>query len=126
MSEWHECTEAERELIETCGPDEVCILFGAQGVHRLHKGTWGAIYVEACAQALKAAMTAAGVEYDIERTEAGGWSLKSSGAGTLLYADGENPWDWNLVESTVTVRVRMDDGKEHSGVARIDPPGALH
>ncbi|MGY0611714.1 hypothetical protein [Luteimonas sp. A501] len=126
MSDWHKCTEAERELIESCGPDEVCILFGEHGVHKLRRATWGVIYGEACAQALEAAMAAAGVEHSIARTDAGGWSLKSTGAGTLLYADGENFWDWNLSESTVTVRVRMDDGKEVAGVAPINPPGALH
>lgn len=126
MSDWHECTDAERELIEGCGPDEVCILFGERGVHKLHRATWNAIYGEACAQALEAAMNAAGVRYSMERTDDGGWSMKSSGAGTLLYADGENVWDWNLSESTVTVRIRMDDGKEYSGIAQLSPPGKVH
>ena len=126
MSDWHECSATERELIETCGPNEVCVLFGEQGVHKLDKCAWAAIYGEACRQALESALRCAGLEPVIARTEDGGWSLKSSFSGTLLYADGENFWDWNIAESTVTVRVRLEDGKEYSGIAQINPPGTLH
>jgi|GEM_PF-3867873 len=119
MNERHQSIE---ELVDSCGPDEVCMMFGPHGVHKLPRSTWGHMYLDACTEATRRAMVDAGVEHKITRTEDGGWRINAPGT-ISLYMDGESPFRLDMEESTITASVRAANGKEGTGVVSLVPPG---
>ena len=124
-AEWYQCTEAERELIESCGPDETCVLFGERGMVKMPKDTWASIYGEAAGAALTAAMTDAGIAHTFTRKPNGGWTVGPAKA-EVFGSDAGRFGHWDLMASTLTVRVRGADGREGVGVAHLVPPESLH
>lgn len=122
MIERNQSTDEIKSLMDSCGPDEVCMMFGPLGVHKLPRAVWGHMYLDACVEATRRAMDDAGAKYTIERTENGGWRIDSPGT-TGLYVDGESLYLLDMEESSITARARAANGKEGTGVVYLVPPG---
>jgi hypothetical protein len=110
-NDWYKCSDAERELIESRAPDEVCILFGPHGVQKLTVDQWELIYMKGYAEAMRTAAAQAGIK------------ITPKGKGFVLSAAEILSDDWNMEASTVTVRLRGQDRRIGSGVAFLRPPG---
>lgn len=119
---WYRCSEAERKLIESCGPDETCVLFGERGVVKLPSDTWGHLFGSAINTATKAACDDAGIECRMAPDGDGGIRMEFSENVTILYSEGGKLYDWDMAKSTVTVRVRGPDGRVGAGVVCLTPP----
>src|SRR5690606_4721250 len=100
----------DEALMDSCGQDEVCMMFGPLGFHKLPRVVWGHMYMDACVEATRRAMEDAGAKYTIERTENGGWRIDSPGT-TGLYMDGESLYLLDMEESSITARARAANGK---------------
>lgn len=112
MNDWYECSPAEKALIDSCAPNETCILFGSQGVHKLPIQAWKALYREA----LKTAYIRAAESLGIDCAVTGDGRLDIGEA--VPVAD-----DWDMVESSITVQLEHQ-GRRAVGMAYLYPPKA--